>query len=55
MVSLLKNTHPIVTNKNVVPTFKNSLGEGKRVFSATIEVVYFLLVLNINEGRNRIE
>jgi hypothetical protein len=34
---------------------KNSFGEGKKVFSAIIEVVYFLLVLNINEGRNKIE
>ncbi|CAI8364722.1 MAG: Uncharacterised protein [Bacteroidetes bacterium MED-G17] len=55
MVSLLKNTHPIITNKKVVPICKNSLGEGKRVFSAIIEVVYFLLVFKINDGRKRIE
>ena len=53
--SLLKNTHPIVTKMNVFPTCKNSFGEGKKVFSAIIEVVYFLFVLNINGGRNNTE
>jgi hypothetical protein len=55
MVSLLKNTHPIVTKRNVVINLNNSFGDGNKVFSAIIEVVYFLFVLNINEGRKRIE
>ena len=55
MVSLLKNTHPIVTRVNVVITCINSFGEGNKVFSAIIDVLYFLFVLNINEGKNKIE
>jgi hypothetical protein len=55
MVSLLKNTQPIVTNINVVPTSKNSFIVGKNVVSAIIEFLYFLLVLNINEGKKSIE
>ena len=55
IVSLLKNTHAIVTNRNVVPTCKNSFKVGKNVCCATIEVLCFLFVLNMNDGRKRIE
>ena len=52
-LSLLKNTHPIVTKMNVNKTLKKSLIESNPFFSPINEFKYFLLLFNQNEGVNK--